>query len=153
MHLVISCKGLSSASRLAASQPQVSWESDKELLAGAGPSLPRSLPGKMPAGCQGDSNSGMTQCFHDLPSHFAWTGWYVGPTCGNMCLFLLQFQEGKSLLRGIFRRFCHGNLAIAPTISPSPQLAVWMFLSYPNFLFFSFLFFFFGHVSCGILVP
>lgn len=113
VHLVISRKGLSSASRLAASQPRVSWESDKELLAGAGPSLPRPLPGKMPAGCQGNSNSGMTQCFHDLPSHFAWTGWYVGPTCGNMYLFLLQFQEGISLLRGIFRRFYHGILAIA----------------------------------------
>ena len=63
-----------------------------------------------------------------------------------MYLFLLQFQEGKSLLRGIFRRFCHGILAITPTISPSPQFGVWMFLSYPNFLFI------FGGHACGILV-
>lgn len=87
----------------------------------------------------------MTQLFCDLCSPFSlirqvhWSYlWKYVPV--PPFLPLPEFQEEKSLSRGIFSRFYHGILAmdgltpLTTVLSLFLHFAIWMFLSYLNFL-------------------
>lgn len=85
-------------------------EHTARLLAGAGPLLPGKK--ELPIECQGRPHSGMTQLFVTCVLVSPWWGGVLVlfvEICARLPAFsLLQFQEGKSLLRGICRRFYHG---------------------------------------------